>query len=141
MEASVNVNPYLMFNGRCEEALEFYKSAVGASDAHLIRFSEAPPDAGAPGQRPPPDKVMHASFRIGDSTILASDGECGGTTRFDGFSLSVNAASDAEARKIFDALAKGGQVRMPLGKTFWTSSFGMLADKFGVGWMVSVEHK
>jgi uncharacterized glyoxalase superfamily protein PhnB len=72
---------------------------------------------------------------------LASDGECGGTTRFDGFSLSINAGSDAEAKKMFDALAKGGQVRMPLAKTFWTSSFGMLTDKFGVGWMVSVEHK
>jgi len=138
----MDVNPYLMFNGRCEEAIEFYKSAVGATDAHLIRFSEAPPNAGPPGaQRPPADKIMHANFRIGETTILASDGECGGATHFDGFSLSINAASDAEAKKMFDALARGGQVRMPLGKTFWTSSFGMLTDKFGVGWMVSVEHK
>jgi PhnB protein len=137
----MDVNPYLMFNGRCEEALEFYQSAVGATDIHLIRFSEAPPDAGGPGPRPPADKIMHANFRIGATTILASDGECGGTTRFDGFSLSINAGSDAEAKKLFDALAKGGQVRMPLAKTFWTSSFGMLTDKFGVGWMVSVEHK
>src|SRR4051812_11973722 len=109
----MDVNPYLMFNGHCEEAIEFYRTAVGASDAHLIRFSEAPPGSGAPGQRPPPDKVMHASFRIGDSTILASDGECGGTARFDGFSLSINAPSDAEAKRIFDALSRGGQVRMP----------------------------
>jgi PhnB protein len=137
----MDVNPYLMFNGRCEEAMEFYKSAVGASDAHMIRFSEAPPDAGGAGQRPPPDKIMHANFRIGGSTILASDGECGGTARFEGFSLSINAASDAEAKKIFDALARDGQVRMPLAKTFWTSSFGMLVDKFGVGWMVSVVHE
>ena len=138
----MDVNPYLMFNGRCEEAIEFYKSAVGATDAHLIRFSEAPPNAGPPGaQRPPADKIMHANFRIGETTILASDGECGGATHFDGFSLSINAASDTEAKKMFDALARGGQVRMPLGKTFWTSSFGMLTDKFGVGWMVSVEHK
>lgn len=137
----MDVNPYLMFNGRCEEAIEFYKSAAGATDAHMIRFSEAPPNAGGPGPRPPPEKIMHANFRIGDTTILASDGECGGTTRFDGFSLSINAGSDAEAKKVFDALAKGGQVRMPLAQTFWTSSFGMLTDKFGVGWMVSVEHK
>jgi PhnB protein len=137
----MDVNPYLMFNGRCEEALRFYESAVGASDVHIIRFGEAPPGAGGPGPRPPADKVMHANFRIGDTTILASDGECSGTTRFDGFSLSINAASDAEAKKLFDALAKGGQVRMPLAKTFWTSSFGMLVDRFGVGWMVSVEHK
>jgi len=137
----MDVNPYLMFNGRCEEAIDFYKSAVGATDAHLIRFSEAPPDSGPPGPRPPADKIMHANFRIGTTTILASDGECGGTTRFEGFSLSINASSDAEAKKVFDALARGGQIRMPLGKTFWTSSFGMLTDKFGVGWMVSVEHK
>lgn len=135
----MDVKPYLMFNGRCEEALGFYQSAVGATDVHVIRFSEAPP--GGPGPRPPADKIMHANFRIGDTTILASDGECGGTTRFDGFSLSINAASDADAKKLFDALAKGGQVRMPLAKTFWTSSFGMLVDRFGVGWMVSVEHK
>jgi PhnB protein len=135
----MDVNPYLMFNGRCEEALEFYKSAVGASDVHLIRFSEAPPGSSMPGAQP--DKVMHASFKLGESAILASDGPGHGDTRFDGISLSINAASDAEAKKLFDGLAQGGQVRMPLAKTFWTSAFGMLTDKFGVSWMVSVEHK
>ena len=137
----MDVNPYLMFNGRCEEALTFYKSAVGATDIHMIRFSEAPAGAGGAGPRPPAEKIMHANFRIGATTLLASDGECGGATRFEGFSLSINAASDAEAKKLFDALAQEGHVRMPLAKTFWTSSFGMLVDKFGVGWMVSVEHK
>jgi PhnB protein len=135
----MDVNPYLMFNGRCEEALEFYKRAVAASDVHLIRFREAPPGASMPGAQP--DQVMHASFRIGDSTILASDGPGQPGARFEGISLSINTGSDAEAKKIFDALAQGGQVRMPLAKTFWTSGFGMLVDKFGVSWMVSVEHK
>ena len=135
----MDVNPYLLFNGRCEQALEFYRTAIGATDVHLIRFHEAPPGASMPGAQP--DQVMHASFRIGDSTILASDGPGHGSSRFEGFSLSINAASDGEAKRLFDALAQGGQVRMPLARTFWTSSFGMLVDKFGVGWMVSVEHK
>jgi len=135
----MDVNPYLMFNGRCEQALEFYKQAVGAQDVHIIRFKEAPPGASMPGAQP--DQVMHASFRIGDSTILASDGPGQPNARFDGFSLSINAESDAEAKKLFDALSQGGQVRMPLAKTIWTSDFYMLINRFGVSWMVSIKHK
>ena len=133
------VQPYLFFDGRCEEAIEFYKSALGAKVDGLMRFKDSPEPvpAGmcAPGSD---DKVMHAAFRIGDSLVMASDGMAGGKPEFKGFSLSVNAATEAEADKLFAALGKGGQVQMPLGKTFFSPRFGMVADRFGVSWMVIV---
>jgi PhnB protein len=134
----MDVNPYLMFNGRCEEAIEFYRQAAGADNVRVVRFSDAPPEARMPGAKP--DQLMHASFTIGDTHILASDGPGKPGTRFDGFYLSINAGSEAEAKKVFGALSAGGEVRMPLAKTHWTSAFGMLVDKFGVPWMVSVAH-
>jgi len=128
------VQPYLFFNGRCEEALDFYKATLGAQVTMMMRFKESPDPA---GPRPPHgDKIMHASFKIGESLVNASDGECGGTPDFRGFSLVINAKDDAEAKRAFDALADGGAVRMPLSKTFFASSFGMLSDRFGVHWMV-----
>ena len=130
----MQVQPYLFFDGRCEEALEFYKRVLGAKVEMLARFKEAP-DQGMV-QAGSENKVMHATVKIGDSTIMASDGRCAGKPSFEGFSLSVDAASDADAKRIFTALAEGGQVRMPMDKTFFASSFGMCADKFGVGWMV-----
>jgi PhnB protein len=134
------VQPYLFFGGRCEEALEFYRSALGAEVQMLTRYKESPEQ-----QRPVPacfdDKVMHASFRIGGTTLMASDGMCDGKPNFDGFSLSITVPDEAEADRVFGALADGGLVTMPLEKTFWAPKFGVLADRFGVGWMVSVEHK
>jgi PhnB protein len=132
----MQVQPYLFFDGRCEEALEFYKSALGAEVAMLMRFKDNP----EPGMSPAGagDKVMHASFRIGDSTVMASDGRCLGQPSFQGFSLSLTAADDAEAERLFAALAEGGQVQMPLAKTFFSSRFGMVADRFGVPWMIVV---
>lgn len=136
----MQVQPYLFFEGRCEEALTFYQGAVGAKLIDLMRFKDNPePQAGegcAEGSAPPLDKVMHASFSIGDTTLMASDGMASGKAEFKGMSLSITAADDAEAKRLFDALGEGGQVQMPLTKTFFASSFGMVADRFGVSWMV-----
>jgi PhnB protein len=130
------VQPYLFFDGRCEEALEFYRKALGAKVEMLMRFKESPdPGSCAPGSG---DKVMHASFRIGDAVLMASDGECKGKTNFQGFALSITAANEAEADRFFTALADGGQVQLPLTKTFFSPRFGMLADRFGVAWMIMV---
>lgn len=133
------LQPYLFFNGRCEEALEFYKSALGAEVNALMRFKDAPQPP-QPGMCPPgsENKVMHASFRVGDNTLMASDGRCEGRPSFEGFSLSLTVPDAAEAERLFTALSKGGQVQMPLAKTFFSKSFGMVADPFGVSWMVYV---
>jgi PhnB protein len=135
----MQVQPYLFFDGRCEEAAEFYKSAIGAKVEMLMRNSDSP-DKPPPDMLPPgsENKVMHMSLRIGDTTVLASDGHCAGKPVFEGFSLSLTVRDDAEADRAFAALSNGGQVRMPLTKTFFSSRFGMLADRFGVGWMVYV---
>ena len=130
----MQVQPYLFFDGKCDEALEFYKRVLGAKVTMLMRFSDAPDQSMITPESK--NKVMHSSVQIGDTTIMASDGHCHGKPAFEGFSLSVDAASDAEAKRIFTALAEGGQIRMPMDKTFFASSFGMCADKFGVGWMV-----
>ena len=133
------VQPYLFFDGKCEEAIEFYKSALGAKVDMLMRFRESP-DPVPPGMCGPDsdDKVMHSAFRVGETLIMASDGMAGGKPEFKGFSLSVNARDAADADRIFAALGEGGQVQMPLGKTFFSPRFGMVADKFGVGWMIIV---
>ncbi len=138
--SNAQVQPYLFFGGRCEEAIEFYRKALGAELVMLSRFSEAPePQPGLPECFA--DKVMHASLRIGETIMMASDGRCEGSQNYDGFSLSITVFDDAEAESVFAALGEGGLVSMPLAKTFWASRFGMLQDKFGVGWMVSVMHK
>lgn len=131
------IQPYLFFDGRCEEALEFYRKALGAETTMLMRFNESP-EPQQPGMVPPgsENKVMHASFRIGDSTIMASDGGCGGHSDFRGFSLSIAAADEAEAERLFASLSDGGKVQMPLTQTFFSPCFGMLTDRFGVAWMV-----
>jgi len=132
------VQPYLFFDGRCEEALTFYRKAIGAEIEMMLRFKENPdpqPGMCAPGSD---DKVMHASFRVGETVIMASDGQCGGKPSFQGFSLSITAKDEAEVDRLFGALAEGGQVQMPLGKTFFSPRFGVVADKFGVSWMVIV---
>lgn len=136
----MQIQPYLFFDGRCEEALDFYKGAVGAKVDMLMRFKENP-DRGKGGMEPPgaDDKVMHASFTVGDTMVMASDGNCAGKPKFDGFSLAITVKDEAEADKTFAALAKGGQVNMPLAKTFFSPKFGMVQDKFGVNWMVMVD--
>jgi PhnB protein len=135
----MQVQPYLFFDGRCEEAIEFYCGALGAEVVGLMRFKECPEPA-QPGMVPAgsENKVMHASFRIGDMTVMASDGRCQGKPSFQGFSLSLITANEAEAQRLFSALGQGGQVQMPLGKTFFSPAFGMVADRFGVSWMVLV---
>lgn len=135
----MQVQPYLFFDGRCEEALNFYCSALGAQITALMRYKDAPDNASAPGCTPPPgDKIMHANLKIGEVQVMAADGVPPGEGAFKGFALSLTPASDAEAERLFKALADGGQVRMPFGATFFASSFGMLADRFGVPWMVIV---
>jgi len=137
----MRVETYLFFNGRCEEAIEFYKKILGAEVTMLVRFKDSP-EPPQPGMVPPgsENKIMHASFRIGDTTLMASDGHCTGQTNFQGFSESLTVANEAEADRKFASLAEGGQVQMPLTKTFWSPRFGMVTDRFGVGWMVSVAH-
>jgi PhnB protein len=134
------VQPYLFFGGRCEEAIEFYRKALGAEVVMLMRFKEAPePQPGLPECFA--EKVMHATLRIGETTMMASDGRCDGEASFEGFSLSVTVQDNSEAERVFATLSEGGLVTMPLEKTFWAPKFGMLQDRFGVGWMISVMHK
>ncbi|HEY2588183.1 MAG TPA: VOC family protein [Tepidisphaeraceae bacterium] len=135
----MQVQPYLMFNGRADEAIQFYKKALGAEVQMVMRFKDCPEPAGIqPGTE---DKVMHASLQVGDTTVMLSDGRCQGTEHFDGFSLSLNAADEAQARRLFNALGEGGKVCMPLAKTFFSPLFGMVNDRFGVSWIVIVPHK
>ena len=132
----MQVQPYLFFDGRCDEALEFYKKAIGADVKMVMRWKDSPDkNMCTPGNA---DKVMHAQFQVGETTIMTSDGRNAGHPKFDGFALSIAAKDEADADKMFAALGDGGQVTMPLGKTFFSPRFGMLADKFGVHWMILV---
>ncbi len=140
---SSKVQSYLFFDGRAEEAAEFYKTAVGAKVEGLMRFKDAPPDAG-PGCGPgagQENKVMHMALQIGDTTVMGSDGECKGQAEFKGFALSITVANPAECDKTLNALAQGGQVMMPAAPTFFSERFGMVTDKFGITWMVLVTPK
>jgi PhnB protein len=133
----MQVQPYLFFEGRCEEAIEFYRRALGAEVTALMRFNENPEPPAA--SRVPPgsgNKIMHANLRFGDTVVMASDGSCLGKSSFQGFALTLTAANDAEAERLFAALVDGGQVQMPLDRTFFASRFGMAADRFGVPWIV-----
>jgi PhnB protein len=131
---ALEVQPYLFFNGQCEAAIEFYRRTLGAKLTQLMRFKESPD----PAMRPPGsgDNVMHASFQIGTTTLFASDGCSEQRPNFQGFSLSITATGTAEAERIFAALADGGQVQQPLAQTFFAARFGMVTDRFGVGWMI-----
>ncbi|MGZ6010179.1 MAG: VOC family protein [Rhizomicrobium sp.] len=133
----MQVQPYLFFDGRCDEALAFYKKAIGAEVGMLMRWKDNPDPAACNAANK--DKVMHASVKIGEATVMASDGRCEGKPEFKGFALTISAKTAAEADKTFTALSDGGQVQMPMTKTFFSERFGMLADKFGVGWMILVE--
>jgi PhnB protein len=135
----MSIDPYLNFDGRCEEAIEFYKKALGAEVTMLMRYSEnpepSPPEMVAPGSE---NKIMHSSLRIGGATVMASDGYCKGEPGFKGITLSLTVADEAAADRAFGALSDGGKVHMPLTKTFFSPRFGMVADRFGVPWMVIV---
>ena len=135
----MQIQPYLFFNGCCEEAIEFYRRALSAEVTMLMRYKDSP-EPPLPGMVPPgsENKVMHANLRIGNATVMASDGTCSGQAGFQGFSLSIAVLTIAEADRLFAALADGGRVQMPLAPTFWSPRFGMVADRFGVGWMVNV---
>ena len=131
------IQPYLFFEGRAEEALEFYGRALGAETQMVMHYKESPEPAKRPdGSAIPGDKVMHSAFNIGDSVLMASDGFCSGKPSFGGFSLTFYAENEADAKKRFDALAAGGKVNQPLTETFFANTFGMVVDKFGVSWMV-----
>src|SRR5215468_820922 len=133
------VQPYLFFDGRCEEAIEFYRKAIGAEVEMLMRYKECPDPQG--GSVPPgaENKVMHSCLKIGEARVMASDGHCQGKPNFQGFSLSLSVPDEAAADRAFKALGDGGQVQVPLTKTFFSPRFGMVADRFGVGWMVIVQ--
>jgi PhnB protein len=134
----VTIQPYLFFDGRCEEAIAFYRRALGAEVQMLMRFKECPEPI--PGATPDSaDKVMHAGLQIGGSAVLMSDGRCMGEPSFQGFALSLTAKDEAQAERLFSALGDGGQVQMPLATTFFSPRFGMVADRFGVPWMIYVE--
>jgi len=138
----MKAEPYLFFEGRCEEALQFYTKALGAKVGMVMKYKDAPeqPPEGmlAPGSE---NKIMHSEFHIGETRLFASDGGCTGGTKFEGFTLSLPVKTAAEVDTLFNALAEGGQVTMPLGQTFFSPRFGMVQDKFGVGWMVIVEQE
>ena len=131
----MHIQPYLFFEGRCDEALAFYRSAAGAKVTELVRYKDNPEGGCKPGTE---DKVMHCSFRIGDTEVWASDGLCHGETKFHGFSLALTVTTEAEAERLFAALSDGGAVQMPLTKTFFSPLFGMAHDRFGILWMVMV---
>ena len=132
----MQVQSYLFFDGRAEEAIDFYRRVFGAEVQMLMRFRDSPePTTCTAGS---PDKIMHAALRIGDTVVMASDGRCTGHPNFQGFALTLSVANEAEADRLFAALADGGHVQMPLAKTFFSPRFGMVDDRFGVSWMVLV---
>ena len=133
------IQPYLFFNGACEQAVEFYKKAIGAEVQLMMRYKESPQPP-PPGMVPPgfENKIMHTSFRIGETLVMAADDCTGKSTAFQGFALSLSVPTEADADRAFKALLEGGQVKMPLAKTFWSPRFGMLTDRFGIIWIVSV---
>ena len=135
----MELQPYLFFDGRCEEAVNFYQRALGAEVQMMMRIKDSP-EPPQPGVHPPgsENKILHASFRVGDTVLMASDGRCEGKTVFKGFSLSLQVPTETEANRLFKALADGGQVQMPLTRTFFSPGFGMVADRFGVSWMVMI---
>nr|WP_294526125.1 VOC family protein [uncultured Rhodopila sp.] len=134
----MNVQPYLFFEGQCEEAIAFYRGAVGAEVQMQMRYKDSPEKDSAP-LHADPEKIMHATVKIGGSTVMMSDGQCSGKPAFNGVSLALAVADEAEAQRAFAALAEGGQPFMPLTKTFFSPQFGMLTDRFGLMWMVMVE--
>jgi PhnB protein len=138
----MQIQPYLFYNGTCDEAIAFYGEALGAKELIKMRFKDAPPDPARPVAPELADKIMHATLQIGDAQFMMSDGGCmTQIDKFQGFGVSLTPPDAATAERYFNALAKGGQVTMPFQKTFWSPGFGMLTDRFGVPWMVSAPHE
>lgn len=139
----MQVQTYLFFNGRCEEALGFYREKLGAEMISMTRFKDMPQDESAPPSENCPgptselaEKIMHAEFRLGDVTLFASDGMEQSDPKFEGFSITMSVAKDDEAKRFFDLLAEEGAIIMPLTPMFFASLFGIVTDKFGVSWMI-----
>ena len=134
------VTPYLFFDGRCEEAIDFYKKTIGAEVGMMMRYKESP-EPPQPGMVPPgsDNKIMHACITVSGAPVMCSDGRCQGNPKFDGFAVSINPKDKAEAERMFKGLSDGGQPFMPLGETFFAKSFGMVKDRFGVHWMLIIE--
>ncbi len=136
----MQVQPYLFFEGRCEEAIEFYRQALGAEVVMMLHYKDSPvpppPDKVVPGSE---NKVMHATLQIGESVVMVSDGGCSNENAFGGFSLALSVTSKAEAERLYAALSAGGEAQMPLGETFFSPCFGMLKDRFGMGWMINMQ--
>lgn len=132
----MQLQPYIFLEGRCEEALEFYQQAIDAQVTYMLRFNESP-DKEQCGDMPG-DKIMHSSVRVGDAEFMATDGMCQSPPSFQGFALALSVEDEAKVERYFNALAEGGEVQMPLGKTFWSPKFGMLKDRFGVSWMINL---
>ena len=129
----IGVNPYIAYKGTCQEAIDFYKQALGAELIFSQTWGESPmSEAGFE------DKIMHATIKIGDSTIMMCDDPRNETTGSN-ISLAIGLNDKDIAHKYFDGLAEGGQVTMPLDKTFWAEAFGMLTDKFGINWMINCD--
>jgi len=130
----MQVQPYVFFEGRAEEAIDFYVKAIGAERKAVMHYSESPdPTHAPPGSA---GKVMHGEFRVGETVVMCSDGMCSGNAVFKGFALTLSARDTDEANRFFNALGEGGQVQMALSPTFFSAAFGMVHDKFGVMWMV-----
>jgi PhnB protein len=132
----MDIQPYLSFEGRTQEAIDFYKSALGATVDMVMHFKDAPPEMQAQMSPESKEKVMHAAFHVGSTQLFATDGDCSGKASFSGVSLTLNATSNGEAEKLFGALGQGGKVTMPMSETFFAHRFGVVSDKFGVKWMV-----
>ncbi|WP_295337062.1 VOC family protein [Flavobacterium sp.] len=136
------VNPYLVFNGNCEEAFLFYQSVFGGEFPYMGKFKDMPTDENCPPiSEEEADRVMHVSLPIGDTVLMGSDStaQSGAVTVGNNISVSINTASRAEADTIFNGLAVGGNAFMPMTNTFWGAYFGMLVDKFGINWMVNFD--
>jgi PhnB protein len=138
IKLTMKIEPYLFFEGRAEEAIEFYKKAVSAEVVMMMRFKESPDTSGCPPGPGMGEKIMHATLSIGSTQVMMSDGRCESNPKFEGFALSISAANPAEAEKLYKALGDKGEIVMPLTKTFFSPAFGMLRDRFGVHWMVIV---
>lgn len=132
----MNIQPYLSLDGRAQEAIDFYKEAIGAKVEMVMHFKDAPPEMQSQINPASRDKVMHACIKVGDTPVFLTDGSCNNKAAFSSVTLTLNADSDAQAEKLFAALGKGGQVQMAMNETFFATRFGTLADKFGVSWMI-----
>lgn len=131
----IGVMPYITFQGNCEEALKFYKECLGGEILYMGRYGGSPMAGQAPD-----DKIMHATLKVGDTHIMAADNMAPDPFAVGGnIALSVGTDDAGDAERMFNALAEGGRVTMPIAETFWAERFGMLTDKFGIDWMVNYE--